>query len=66
MLETDSASSKQYSNMLGNLESRANEALVTVKLSGEFDKNPAIVQISAGVGGTDAQDWGSNVTGNVY
>mgnify|MGYP000889242004 FL=1 len=31
--------------------------MLTVKLSGKYDKSPAIVQISAGVGGTDAQDW---------
>lgn len=31
--------------------------MLTVKLSGRYDKSPAIVQISAGVGGTDAQDW---------
>lgn len=48
---------KQFSGLTTDLQKRAAEALVAVKLAGEFDKNPAIVQISAGVGGTDAQDW---------
>ena len=28
-------------------------------LSGEYDKNDAIITINAGAGGTDAQDWAS-------
>ena len=56
-LENDATTSNQYQSVLDDLEARTNEALIAVKLSGEFDKNPAIVQISAGVGGTDAQDW---------
>src|SRR5690348_14788694 len=27
------------------------------KMSGEFDKNSAIIEINAGAGGTEAQDW---------
>jgi len=47
----------QFEGLLSVLQERSKTALVAVKLSGEFDRNPAIVQISAGVGGTDAQDW---------
>lgn len=55
-LETDTEND-EFSHTLANLVKRTDEMMIAVKLSGEFDKNPAIVQISAGVGGTDAQDW---------
>ncbi len=48
---------KQFSTTVTDLEKRYNELMIATKLNGEFDKNPALVQISAGVGGTDAQDW---------
>lgn len=41
------------------LEVRFNKTEVHVYLSGKYDKNNAIVTISAGVGGRDAQDWAS-------
>ncbi|MDQ5943491.1 MAG: Peptide chain release factor 2 [Patescibacteria group bacterium] len=56
-LESDDSGKNDFENILQELTSRADSMLVAVKLSEEFDKNPAIVQISAGVGGTDAQDW---------
>lgn len=56
-LESGESAKQEFSNILEDLEKRSGVMLVAVKLSGEFDKNPAIVQISAGVGGTDAQDW---------
>lgn len=39
------------------LEKQTNELLINLKLAGTYDKSTAIMQISAGVGGTDAQDW---------
>ncbi|QQS27230.1 peptide chain release factor 2 [bacterium] len=39
------------------IEDSVRQMMITVKLAGDYDKNTAIVQISAGVGGTDAQDW---------
>lgn len=56
-LEDGDQGVEQFSGLTTDLQKRASEALIAVKLAGEFDKNPAIVQISAGVGGTDAQDW---------
>ena len=56
-LESNDTAKLEFENILKELNSRAESMLVAVKLSGEFDKNPAILQISAGVGGTDAQDW---------
>ena len=56
-LESGEEASSQFAGLLKDLQARSNEALVAVKLSGEFDRSNAILQISAGVGGTDAQDW---------
>ena len=46
-----------YENTIEELISRTSTMLVAVKLNGEYDKSPAILQLSAGVGGTDAADW---------
>ncbi len=40
-----------------SIEESVRQMMITVKLAGDYDKNAAIVQISAGAGGTDAQDW---------
>lgn len=40
-----------------SIEESVHQMMITVKLAGDYDKNTAIVQISAGAGGTDAQDW---------
>jgi len=41
------------------LESKFNKLELVTFLSGKYDKNNAILTISAGVGGRDAQDWAS-------
>lgn len=56
-LEDSEEAASQFGGLLSDLDSRCSDALIAVKLSGEFDKNAAIIQVSAGVGGTDAQDW---------
>ncbi len=56
-LETDDTAEEQFSTSVSELVKRYDELMIATKLNGEFDKNPALVQISAGVGGTDAQDW---------
>lgn len=56
-LEPGQSGQQEFEKILEELVKRSEAMLVAVKLSGEFDKNPAVVQISAGVGGTDAQDW---------
>lgn len=47
----------EFAHQTGELEQQAGELLVSLKLAGPYDKSNAIMQISAGVGGTDAQDW---------
>jgi len=49
----------EYDKVAADLIERADKILIAVKLNGDHDKLPAIVQISAGVGGTDAADWAS-------
>lgn len=44
---------------LQSLKSRFNKAEIQVFLSGRHDKSNALLTISAGVGGRDAQDWAS-------
>jgi len=47
----------EYDSVVKDLLERADRMLITIKLSGEHDKSSAIMQLSAGVGGTDAADW---------
>jgi len=44
---------KEYSD----LESMYNKSHIELVLSGPYDKNDAILVISAGTGGVEAQDW---------
>jgi len=53
-LETDE---QDYVSVTDELIHKADKLLLTVKLNGQYDKSPAIMQLSAGVGGTDAADW---------
>jgi len=54
---SDEAQIVEFEGLTKSLQKRVDAAMIAVKLSGEYDRLPAIVQISAGVGGTDAQDW---------
>lgn len=54
---SDESQLPEFESQLKVLKKRVEAALIAVKLSGEHDRLAAIVQISAGVGGTDAQDW---------
>lgn len=57
--ELDEKMLKEAAAKFKALEARFNKAEVHVYLSGKYDKNNAIITISAGVGGRDAQDWAS-------
>ena len=55
--EGDISLEKEVEKMIENLESSIDELKIKTLLSGEYDKNNAIVSINAGTGGLDAQDW---------
>ena len=55
--EGDISLEKEVEKMIENLESSIDELKIKTLLSGEYDKNNAILSINAGTGGLDAQDW---------
>lgn len=48
---------KDYQAIVEELSNKAQTLLIAVKLDGPNDSSNAIMQLSAGVGGTDAADW---------
>ncbi|MEE0248013.1 peptide chain release factor 2 [Peptacetobacter hiranonis] len=48
---------KEISDSINKLKDVIDEMTIQTLLSGEYDKNNAIVSINAGTGGLDAQDW---------
>lgn len=48
---------KEVSDSINQLKDVIDEMTIQTLLSGEYDKNNAIVSINAGTGGLDAQDW---------
>lgn len=48
---------KDVEKTIGRIEAGIKELDLQLKLSGEFDKNSAIVAIHSGAGGTEACDW---------
>lgn len=55
--EGDESSSKDIINEVENIKDEIERFRIEILLSGEYDKNNAIVDLHVGVGGTDAQDW---------
>src|SRR5687767_15571648 len=55
--EDDEGTYKEALGELEGLESELSKLEVTALLGGEFDDNPAILEVHAGEGGTDSQDW---------
>ena len=55
--ENDEATYRESLGELEALESELSKLEVTALLGGEFDDNPAILEVHAGEGGTDSQDW---------
>ena len=55
--EKDEATGAEAEAELNAIERELEALEVTSLLSGEFDDNPAILEVHAGEGGTDSQDW---------
>ena len=55
--ESDAASVEEASHQADAIEKRLSSFSLELMLNGVNDKNNAIVSISAGAGGTEAQDW---------
>ena len=55
--EVDSALLAELSDTVETLESNIGALETQSLLSGQYDENDAIVELHAGAGGTDAQDW---------
>ena len=55
--EDDEATATEAEGELITLEKELSALEVTAVLGGEFDDNPAILEVHAGEGGTDSQDW---------
>ncbi|MGL6105559.1 peptide chain release factor 2 [Romboutsia sp.] len=55
--ESDESIEKEIEQNISNLEKEIDAVRIKTLLSGEYDKNNAILSINAGTGGLDAQDW---------
>lgn len=55
--EDDASSSKEIIREVEDVKKDTERFRIEVLLSGEYDKNNAILDLHVGVGGTDAQDW---------
>ena len=60
--EQDSASLKHLEKDIAQLFARLDKLELTTLLSGEEDKNSAILSIHAGAGGTESCDWAAMLT----
>jgi len=55
--EDDESHLPELKNTIDEVGEMLDNARIVALLSGEFDKNNAIISIHAGAGGTEAQDW---------
>jgi len=55
--EEDETSYKEIINEIERITKELDRFRIEVLLSGEYDRNNAILNLHSGVGGTDAQDW---------
>lgn len=55
--ENDESIEREIEESIINLEKEIDSLTIKTLLSGEYDKNNAILSINAGTGGLDAQDW---------
>ncbi len=57
MEEQDESLESEVARGLGRLEKKLAELELEILLSGPYDRNNALVELHAGAGGTEAQDW---------
>ena len=57
MEEDDEESENEIIDTIKSIEAEIDDYNMKILLSGEYDKNNAIVTLHVGVGGTDANDW---------
>ncbi len=55
--ENDEGVAQEAADELSTLEEELGSLEVVALLSGDFDDHPAILEVHAGEGGTDSQDW---------
>lgn len=55
--ESDEATAAEAQSEIARIEKDLDVLEVTALLGGEFDDSPAILEVHAGEGGTDSQDW---------
>lgn len=55
--EEDDSYVDEITQSVKNIRTRLDEMTLETLLSGEYDKNNAIISLHAGAGGTEAQDW---------
>ncbi len=55
--ENDGSMENEIESSILNLKEDINKVTIKTLLSGDYDKNNAILSINAGTGGLDAQDW---------
>lgn len=59
--EGDASLVSDIENQLGSLQKKAEKLHLKSLLSGEADSNDAYLEVNAGAGGTEAQDWASMI-----
>ena len=57
--ENDASVIPDIEELLGEFEIEFDNLKIQTLLSGEYDKNNAIIRLNAGAGGTEACDWSS-------
>ncbi|MEN8433385.1 peptide chain release factor 2 [Clostridium septicum] len=57
MEEEDDESAEEIIEEIKSIEKTLDKYKIQILLSGEYDRNDAILTLHAGVGGTDANDW---------
>ena len=53
----DKAMYEEWVSLINNLSKKVSDMYIETLLNGKYDDNDAIVEIHAGAGGTEAQDW---------